>query len=81
MMGSGGWGWMMGDSWRSMSHQDWQRLESHMLGTSTDGGGGWSPLAIVAVTLDCVALVATVILLALRRPFRRPPASATHARG
>lgn len=78
-MGSARWAWMMGNGWRDMSRHDWQRLEQRMLGTSTGDDSGWSPVAIVDVTLGGVLLVAIAVLLVIRRPFRRPPASTTPA--
>lgn len=78
MMRSGDWDWMMGGGWRNMSRQDWQRLQQQWLGTSASSDGGWSPWAIIAVTLGSVLLVALAILALVRgRPPRRPPAQAS----
>jgi hypothetical protein len=60
-----------------MTRHDWQRLEHRLLGTSTaNQGDGWSPVAIVAVTLGAVLLAALAILALIRRPFKRRPATA-----
>ncbi len=83
MMGSGDWTWMMGGAWQNMTRQDWQRLQQRLLGTnagSSRGGGGWSPVAIVATALGAVALVGLALFLVIRRPFRRPPAAAASHR-
>lgn len=83
MMGSRDWSWMMGGAWQNMSRQDWQRLQQRLLGTSAGSSrdrGGWSPVAIIATTLGAVALVGLAVALAIRRPFRRPPAAAASHR-
>jgi hypothetical protein len=77
MMGSGDWSWMMGGAWQNMTRQDWQRLQRRLLGASAGRGSGWTPVAIVAVTLGGVLLIALAILALIRRPFRRPPAAAS----
>ena len=78
MMSSGSWSWMMGGAWQHMTRQDWQHVQHQLLGTpaGTTGGNGWSPLAIIAVTLAGVLLVSIAILAVIRRPFRRPPTAA-----
>ena len=75
MMSSGSWSWMMGGAWQYMTRQDWQQLQHQLLGTPTNAtsGNGWSPLAIIAVTLAGVLLVSLAILAVIRHPFRRPP--------
>lgn len=62
-----------------MTRQDWQHLQQRLLGTTTaaNSGGGWSPVAIVAVTLGGVLLAALAIFALIRRPFRRTPAAAS----
>ena len=77
MMGSGDWSWMMGGAWQNMTRQDWQRLQRRLLGASAGRGSGWTPVAIVAVTLGGVLLIALAILALIRRPFGRPPAAAS----
>lgn len=75
MMRSGDWDWMMGGSWSNMSRQDWQRLQKQWLGTRTNADNGWSPWAIIAITLASATLLALAILAIIRRrPVRRPPA-------
>jgi hypothetical protein len=71
MMGSGDRSWMMRGAWQHMTRHDWQRL------ASASSGGGWSALAIVAVTLGGVLLVALVIFAVVRRPVTRPPTAAS----
>ncbi|MGZ4170223.1 MAG: hypothetical protein ACXVRN_02545 [Solirubrobacteraceae bacterium] len=83
MMGSRDWSWMMGGAWQNMSRQDWHRLQQRLLDTSAGSSrdrGGWSPVAIIAPTLGALALVGLAVALAIRRPFRRPPASAASHR-
>jgi hypothetical protein len=72
---------MRGAAWQNMTRQDWQRLQQRLLGTNAaaDRGTGWSPVAIVAVTLAVVLLAALAILALTRRPFRRPPAGGASA--
>lgn len=77
MMNSADWSWMMGGAWQHMTRQNWQQLQQRLLGTTTPSqGGGWSPLAIIAVTLAGVMLAALTILAVIRRSFKRPPAAA-----
>ena len=88
MMGNGGWGammrsrdwsWMNGGAWRSMSRQDWQRLQRQWMAASAMASAhhGWSAGAVVAVTLGGMLLVALAVgvLVVLRRPWRHPPAA------
>jgi hypothetical protein len=77
MMNSSDYGWMMNGNWRTMTRQDWQRLQQQWLGTAaaTTGHHGWSPWAIIAVALGGVLLAALAALAVIRRPFRRPPAA------
>jgi hypothetical protein len=77
MMGSGDRSWMMRGAWQHMTRDDWQRLQQRLLGASASRGGGWSALAIVAVTLGGVLLVALVIFAVVRRPVTRPPTAAS----
>ncbi|HET6865093.1 MAG TPA: hypothetical protein VFH80_04185 [Solirubrobacteraceae bacterium] len=77
MMSSGDWSWMASGGWRNMTRQDWQHLRQRLLGTNASAtSGGWSPAAIVALTIGAVLLVGLAIFLLARRPFRRPPAAA-----
>ena len=65
MMSSSDWSWMMGGAWQPMTRQEWQRLQQRLLGTNASagrGGGGWSPVAIVATTLGAVALGGLALL-------------------
>lgn len=80
MMGSGDWNWMMGSAWRSMSRQDWQRLQRHWLATSAgathEGRRAWVSAAIVLGALFATGLVVAGALAAARRS-KRPPAAHT----
>jgi hypothetical protein len=75
MMRSGDWSWMMGGTWRTMSRQDWQRLQRQWMGASaaSSGHGGWSPWAIAAVALGAALLAALAVVAVMRRPPARPP--------
>ena len=75
MMSSGDYSWTMGGNWRSMTRQDWQRLQQQWLGTSATTGHGWSPWVIAGVTLAAALLAALAALALVRRPFRRKPAA------
>jgi hypothetical protein len=77
MMESDDWSWMMGGGWRHMTRSDWQRLQQRLIGPTANDARGWSPLAIIAVTLGGVLLVGAVIVAVIRRPFSRPPAGAS----
>jgi hypothetical protein len=74
MIGSGDWSWMMGGAWQTMTRQDWQRLEQRLLGAKASASSrtGWSPPAVIAVTLGAVLLVALAVFVVVRRPIRRP---------
>ena len=79
MMGSGDWSWMAGGAWQNLSRQDWQRLQRQLLGTNASsthsGPSGWT---IAAIALAAILLGAGIALLVVRRrPFRRPPATAS----
>lgn len=76
--GRGGWGWMMSGSWRTMNRYDWRQLERRVLGAPAGAGGGWSPAAIVAVTVASVVLLSVLGVAVLRPPWRheRPPTRA-----
>jgi hypothetical protein len=81
MMGSGDWNWMMGGTWQHMSPSQWQAIQRRLLGTTTvNNHTGWSPLAIIGVTLAgvMVALLAIVAITRGRR-FRRPPTPAQNS--
>jgi len=78
MTRSADWNWMMGGTWRTMSRQDWQRLQHRGLGTSatTSGHQGWSPWAIIAAVVGAVFLAGLAsVAVARRRPGRTPPAA------
>jgi hypothetical protein len=80
MMRSRDWGWMMGGAWRSMSRQDWQRVQRQRMGAgaSTSQHHGWNTGAIVALTLGGLLLVAVAVigsLAVLRRPRQRSAAA------
>lgn len=72
MMRSGDWGWMMNGAWLGMNRADWHRLESHLLGTSSTSGSGWSVWAIVGVGLGAALLAGLAVFVLVRRRFRRP---------
>lgn len=74
MMRSGDWSWMESGNWRSMSRQDWERVQQQWLGTTATKDGGWSPWAIIAITLAGITLAALAVFAIIRRPPRRPPA-------
>jgi hypothetical protein len=77
MMSSSDWSWMTGGTWQHMSRHDCQRLQQHLLGTSTTNGhSGWSALAIVGATLEVVLVLLAILAITNRWPFRRPPAAA-----
>lgn len=75
MMNSTDWSWMMGGAWQTMTRQAWQRLQERLLGTgaSPRPAGGWSPVAIIAVTLPVVLLGAFAIFALIPRSSKRPP--------
>ena len=77
MMGTRDWSWMMGGNWRHMSRSDWQDIQRQWMGGGTMNHHGWSAWAIVAVTLGAVLLVALLVALLVRHPFRSPPAPAS----
>ena len=69
----------MGGVWRSMSREDWQRLERRMgTGAMASQHHGWRAGGIVAVTLGAVLLVglaAIGVLAVLRHRWQQPPAA------
>lgn len=78
MMSSGNWSWMTGGAWQNMTRLDWQRLQHHLLGTAlnTTRHHGWSMVAMMAALLGGLVLASVAIVVAIRRPFRRPPTAA-----
>jgi hypothetical protein len=78
MMQSSDWSWMMGGSWQHMTRQDWNQLESRLVGTTMMGNSaGWSAVAIIGITLaGAIVVLLAILVLTHRWPFRRPPAAA-----
>jgi hypothetical protein len=72
MMSSSDWRWMSGGAWRYMSSSQWQTLERRLLGTTTDAGTGWSPLAVVAVAVAAAGVLLLAMLAIARRSQFRP---------
>lgn len=79
MMRSGNYSWMMGGAWRTMSRQDWQRLQRQWLGTPTPAAhsGGINAWAIAAIALAALLVATLAFLVVRRRPSSRPPPTAT----
>ena len=76
MMRSRDFGWMRAGAWRTMSRQDWQRVQRQWLSTTTShhGRGMWT----IAITLASILIVIALITLAVfARPFRRPPTASS----
>jgi hypothetical protein len=75
MMSSGDVSWMMGGTWRTMSRQDWQRLQQQWLGTNatTSSHDGWSPWAIIAAVVGAVILAGLGTAAVARRRLERTP--------
>lgn len=80
MMSAPGWRWMYDGSWQQMTSGQWRQLARSMMGSdvSFSSGGGWSPWAIVGVTLAGVAVLAAAAAALLARRWRghRPGAHA-----
>jgi hypothetical protein len=75
MMNSGDLSWMIGGTWRTMSRQDWQRLQHQWLGTTatTSSHHGWSPWAIIAAVVGAVFLAGLASAAVARRRLERTP--------
>ena len=75
MMGSRDYSWITGGAWRTMSRQDWQRLQRQWLGTSAGSRGhhSWSAWTIVRVTLAAVLLITLAGFALIHRPLKRHP--------
>jgi hypothetical protein len=66
---------MMGGAWRTMSRQNWQRLQHQWLGTTatTSSHHGWSPWAIIAAVVGAVILAGLASAAVARRRLERTP--------
>lgn len=74
MMRAPDWRWMYDGSWQHMTRGQWRALAQTMMGgdsSFTSDNGGWSPWAVVGVTLAGIALVAGAAVALVRRPWRR----------
>ena len=73
MMGSGNWSWMRDGSWQHMTSAQWRQVGNSVMGPGMMrvGHSGWSSGAVIAVVLGALLVGGLVVLVAIRRPWRR----------
>ena len=73
MTGSGNWSWMRNGSWQRMTSAQWRQVGNSVMGPGMMrfGHSGWSTGAVIAVVLAALLVGGLVVLVALRRPWRR----------